>query len=123
MFDFERLDVYTVVKDLIIKLNNNLELTINIDETIKEQLKSTTVNVIILLAEGMGRNTNSDKRHFLSQARGNVFKAVALLDVIRAADAIEDNSYHELYEEYEKSSKMLLGMIKSYQRKSFNKED
>jgi len=28
MFDFERLDVYTVVKDLIIKLNNNLELTI-----------------------------------------------------------------------------------------------
>jgi four helix bundle protein len=66
------------------------------------------------LAEGTGRMSNSDKKHFLTMARGSVFESVAILEAVNDLGYIDEALFREYYESYEQISKMLLGMIRSY---------
>ena len=55
-------------------------------------------------------------RHFLTISRGSIFEAVAILQQIFDMNLIPSEKYEELYEKYEQSSKMLLGMFRSYDK-------
>jgi hypothetical protein len=46
-----------------------------------------------------------------------VFAAVAILDIAHQLGAVDDDTYSDFYSGYEKISKMLLGMIRSYTEK------
>jgi four helix bundle protein len=114
MFDFEKLDVYQVIK-----INNSKILKFifshpTLDEYIKDQWKQACLSIILNLAEGTGRMTANDKKQFLTIARGSVFESVAILETVKELGMIEDELFNEYYESYEQISKMLLGMIRSY---------
>lgn len=114
MFDFEKLDVYQVIK-----VNNTKVLKFvfghpTLDLYIKDQWKRANMSIILNLAEGTGRMSNTDKKHFLTIARGSVFEAVAILETVKELGMIEETLFTEFYESYEQISKMLLGMIRSY---------
>jgi len=114
MFDFEKLDVYQVVKNYSSKVLRFIFSHPAIDPYLQEQWKRATLNIILNLAEGTGRMVNVEKKQFLTESRGNVFESVAILELVKALGFIEEDSFKEFYDGYEQISKMLLGMIRSY---------
>lgn len=114
MFDFEKLDVYQVIRSNNSKVLKYVFGHPTMDLFIREQWKRSNLSIMLNLAEGTGRMTNSDKKHFLTIARGSVFECVAILETVKDLELIEQDLFKEFYESYEQISKMLLGMIRSY---------
>lgn len=116
MFDFEKLDVYQVVKDQNLKVMNTLKVNKDLDPYLMEQWKRTSLNILLNLAEGTGRMNDTDKMHYLTIARTSVFESVAIIDLLKSMNILDDTTFQELYDGYEKSSKMLLGMYRSHSK-------
>jgi len=114
MFDFEKLDVYQVIKANNAKVLKYIINHPTMDDYIKEQWKRSNLGIILNLAEGTGRMVNAEKRQFLTTARGSVFESVAILETVKGMDLVEEDVFKEFYDGYEQISKMLLGMIRSY---------
>lgn len=114
MFDFEKLEVYQHIKVHNSKVLKFIIDNRKMDDQLKEHWKRISINIVINLAEGTGRMQKSDKRHFITISRGNVFEAVALLDIVNGQGWINEDLFKEFYDGYEKASKMLLGMIRSF---------
>ena len=114
MFDFEKLDVYQVIRNNNSKVLKFIFSHSTLDLYLKDQWKRSTMNILLNLAEGTGRMTNPDKKHYLTVARGSVFESVAILEAVHDLGFIEESNFKEFYDSYEQISKMLLGMIRSY---------
>ncbi|CAN5556601.1 hypothetical protein BH23BAC1_BH23BAC1_46370 [soil metagenome] len=114
MFDFEKLDVYQEVKVTNSKVLGFIFTSQNLDPYLRDQWKRATINILLNIAEGTGRMTFNDKRNFFTIARSSVFECIAILDTVLGLGFIKEENYKEFYEAYEKISKMLLGMIRSF---------
>jgi four helix bundle protein len=114
MFDFEKLDVYQVIKINNLKVLKFIFSHPTMDLYLKDQWKRSNLSIILNLAEGTGRMTNADKKQFLTVARGSVFESVAILETVKDLELLDDTLFKEFYDSYEQISKMLLGMIRSY---------
>ena len=114
MFDFEKLDVYQVIKATTSKILKFIFNHTTLDTYLKDEWKKSNMNIILNLAEGTGRMNNSEKKHFLTVARGSVFESVAILEILKELGQIEEEQFQDFYNNYEQISKMLLGMIRSY---------
>jgi len=64
MFDFERLDIYNVLRDLNHAVFTLFNEDIDIDPFIKEQWDMASQSAVLNLVEGTGRIENTDKKHF-----------------------------------------------------------
>ena len=113
MFDFEKLDAYQVVKQLNTKVLLFISKSSDIDPYLIDQWKRATLSMMLNLAEGTGRMTKNDKRHFYTIARGSVFESVAILDMLLSLDKVDEKTFEEFYLGYEQVSKMLLAMYRS----------
>ena len=116
MFDFEKLDIYQVLRDLNNRVFTFLNEDKKIDPMVRDQWKKASQSSVLNLAEGTGRMITSDKKHFLTISRGGIFESVALMQMVFDLGQIEAKLYEELYEKYEQASKMLLGMYRSYDK-------
>jgi four helix bundle protein len=116
MFDFEKLDVYQVVKGQSAKVIMYLQKKNSIDPYLAEQWKKASLSIFLNLAEGTGRMSEEDKKHFLTIARGSVYECTAIIDLLKSTSQIDDEFFAELYATYEQMSKMLLGMYRSYSK-------
>jgi four helix bundle protein len=77
-------------------------------------VERASLSVLLNLAEGTGRFSSADKKHFMTIARGSVFECVALLKLAKEMGWMTQNLHDELYSNYEQISKMLLAMFRSY---------
>ena len=116
MFDFEKLDLYQVIREQNIRVFSYLRQNKELDPYFVDQWKRSSLNILMNLAEGTGRMSDADKRHYLTIARGNVFESVALLDLLKGLGDLPEPRYDEFYSTYEQISKMLLGMYRSYNK-------
>ena len=116
MFDFEKLDIYQVLRELNYKVFSLLHEDKKIDPSVKDQWKKASQAAVLNLAEGTGRMTNPDKKHFITSSRGNIFQCVALMQQVFDLGQIDSGMYQEFYDKYEQASKMLLGMYRSYDK-------
>jgi four helix bundle protein len=116
MFDFEKLEVYQYVREANTEVFKFLNREKNIDPVIGEQWKKASLSSLLNLAEGTGRMSNEDKKHFLTISRGSIFECVAILHTLFDLGTVGQDNYEELYLRYERISKMLLGMYRSYQK-------
>jgi four helix bundle protein len=116
MFDFEKLDVYQMVKEQNVKVLMFLRNLKEVDPYLIDQWKRASLSSLLNLAEGTGRMTDSDKRHYLTISRGSIFESVAILDLLKSMDLITEKDFQEFYNKYEQISKMLLGMFRSYSK-------
>jgi four helix bundle protein len=114
MFDFEKLDIYQVLRDLNHKVFTYLGEDEKIDQYIKDQWKKASQDSVLNLVEGTGKMINTDKKELLTISRGNIFQCVAILQQVFDLNLISTEKYEELYGKYEQASKMLLGMYRSY---------
>jgi four helix bundle protein len=116
MFDFEKLDIYQVLRDLNFRVFTFLNEDKKIDQNIRDQWKKASQSAVLNLAEGTGRMTTEDKKHYLTISRGSIFESVALMQQVFDQGNIDAKIYEELYAKYEQASKMLLGMYRSYDK-------
>ncbi len=116
MFDFEKLEVYQIARVLNKKVLMHLYSNKNLDLFIKEQWKRATLSIVLNLAEGTGRITNADKKHFYTISRGSVFECVALLETVHDLELIDMEKFKDFYSGYEQLSKMLLAMFRSFDK-------
>ncbi len=116
MFDFEKLDVYQIVKNQNLRVLSILKTNKDIDPYLVDQWKRSSLSILFNLAEGTGRMTDQDKRHFYTVARGSVYESVAILSLLNDLKIIKEEDYSELYAGYESCSKMLLAMYRSFSK-------
>ncbi len=114
MFDFEKLEVYQLVKESNTDTFKFIAGKKEIDRVVSDQWKRASLSSLLNLAEGIGRISKADKRHFLTIARGSIFECVAIIQSQNDIDLIDDKTYETMYEKYEQVSKMLLGLYRSY---------
>jgi len=127
MFDFEKLDVYQVVKEQHNKVFTFLKANPQIDTMLLNNWKEASLNIVLNLSQGTGRKNPIEKKEFLTLSRGFVFEAATILQIVKDLGLIDEENYQDIYDGYEKSSKMLLGMFRSYNRRDndrgeYNKE-
>jgi four helix bundle protein len=117
MFDFEKLDVYQVVKEQNNKVIQFLSSNNEIDSLLKDYWKKSSLSSVLNLAEGTGRKNTDEKKDFLTSSRGNIFESATILQTVRDLGWIDEMTYMDFYDGYEKASKMLLGMYRSYSKR------
>jgi len=113
MFDFEKLDVYHKAKCFNKEVSSFLKTTKSVDSVSKNQLKRASLSIILNIAEGSGRFTKPDRRHFYVIARGSTFECVALFDFLKDEEYLTDDSYLTFYKKADELSRMLFTMVKN----------
>ncbi len=120
MFDFENLEVYKksreTNKDVLKFLRENKQ----IDLYVRDQMKRASISIMLNIAEGSGRISKADKKHFYTISRGSVYECVSLIELICDEKQISKELFNEFYSKLESLSKMLLGLINS-QKPNFKK--
>ncbi|HYF67625.1 MAG TPA: four helix bundle protein [Ohtaekwangia sp.] len=114
MFDFEKLEVYQIAKSVVTDSLKIIYSNEKLDPYIKDQWKRACMDILLNLAEGTGRMTVADKKHYITISRSSVFECVAILQVLGDLGTMPLAQAQDLYDRYEKISKMLLGMYRSH---------
>ena len=65
------------------------------------------------IAEGSGRYSKADKRHFYVISRGSTFECAAIFDYLKEIGSINEEQFSNYYNLLDELSRMLYGMIKS----------
>jgi four helix bundle protein len=113
MFDFEKLEVYQKIRSLNAEL---IPWVLNKQEAhpyLCDQLKRASLSAMLNLSEGTGRMGPQDKKQFYIRSRASIFECVSILQVMLDTGVIAPSDYEHYYEQYERVSKMMLGMIRN----------
>lgn len=76
-----------------------------------DQLNRAALSIATNLAEGNGRFTKADRKHFFGIARGSLQECVPLLEVATRRGFVSHERHLELRAELEEMSRMLAGLI------------
>jgi len=76
-----------------------------------DQLNRASLSIATNLAEGNGRFTKADRRHFFGIARGSVQECVPLLELASRRMLIPRELHLALYADLEEIARMLSGLI------------
>ena len=114
MFDFEKLEVYKLVREQYNKVIDFLKSDTVIKEKVKERWSNAMLQGLLNLVQASGRINSAEKKNFITISRGYIFECAALLDILKSTGNISEEIYNDFYECYERISKMLLGMYKSF---------
>ena len=115
MFDFEKLEVYQIAKGVVTDSLKIIYSNTKLDPYIKDQWKKASLDILLNLAEGTGRMTSADKKHYITISRSSVFECVAILQILGETATLPMAEAQNLYDRYEKISKMILGMYRSHE--------
>ncbi len=115
MFDFEKLEVYQIAKGVVTDSLKTILSNSKLDPYIKDQWKKASLDILLNLAEGTSRMTSTDKKHFITVSRGSVFECVTIIQILGETGSLPLAEAQNLYDRYEKISKMLLGMYRSHE--------
>jgi four helix bundle protein len=110
-FMFENLQVYQKAVDLA---DNVASLTEGFPRGyyfLVDQLNRAALSIATNLAEGNGRFTKADRKHFFTIARGSVQECVPLLEVARRRGFVEQAEHDGLRQALEEIAKMISGLI------------
>ncbi len=110
-FAFEKLVVYQKSVDFADAICQRTEFFTRGYGFLVDQLNRASVSIAANIAEGNGRFTKPDRRHFFGIARGSVQECVPLLELARRRNLIDDACHADLKGRLEEVSRMLSGLI------------
>jgi four helix bundle protein len=116
-FAFEKLTVYQKAVDFADRVLAATEHFPRGYRFLADQLSRASVSVAANLAEGNGRFTKADRRHFFGIARGSVQECVPLLDLALRRDLLGSDSHNEFRERLEELGKMVSGLINALEKR------
>jgi four helix bundle protein len=77
------------------------------------QIRRCTVSISSNIAEGAGRRTKKDFRHFLDMATGSCYELETQLTISKNLDYIAKNEFETLKSDLTEIQKMMYALIKS----------
>ena len=83
-----------------------------------DQLNRASVSIATNLAEGNGRFTKADRRHFFTIARGSAQECVPLLDLAANRGFLSQDSHVNLRARLDEISRMSSGLIKGLDKRA-----
>ncbi len=113
MFYFEKYPVYQTSQKVYTEISSNVLSIKKISPSLKEQLRRSSLSIILNIAEGSARYTKKDKSNFFITARGSANESAAILNIIKLQGKLEEKIYSDIYTDLETIAKMLTGLIKS----------
>ncbi len=98
--------------------NEVIDLTESLDSERKhfrlvEQLEAAATSVPMNIAEGKGRYSHKEFRHFLYVARGSLNETMTLMDIFQSRGWIQSEALSHLEQLSDEIGKMLNGLIRS----------
>ena len=114
-FAFEELKVYQRAIDFCTEVINAVEhmATPRKHYRLVEQLEAASTSVAMNIAEGKGRYSKKEFKHFLYIARGSLYENIAMLQIMLKKEWIKPDVYQKLYVDAEEITRMLSGLINS----------
>ncbi len=111
-FAFEKLLVYQKSVDFADAICQRTEQFPRGYGFLVDQLNRAAVSIAANIAEGNGRFTKPDRRHFFGIARGSVQECVPLLELASRRKLLNEQDHLELKSSLEEIARMLSGLIK-----------
>ena len=111
MFDFQKLNVYQKSRLMHKNILKFLITSKAVPPRLRDQLSRASLSVMLLIAEGAGRFSKADKKHFYIQSRASVFESVACLEACCDLDLLPASEFDLYSTDYEEISKMLFGLM------------
>jgi four helix bundle protein len=113
-FDFENFPVYKLSLEFIRNVDILLsEINLPNNSRLADQLIRASLSIPLNIAEGAGRFHKANKKNFYIVARGSVFECVAIIDILKTKQKINNQQHQKYYVQLEELSKMLSGLINS----------
>ena len=117
-FAFEKLIVYQKAVDFADRVLAATEQFSRGYGFLADQLNRASVSIAANIAEGNGRFTTPDRKHFFHIARGSIQECVPLLDLAVRRRLITNESHRKLRERLEELGKMISGLIKGLDKRA-----
>ena len=80
------------------------------DFALRDQIRRAAVSIMVNIAEGHGRRTETEFANFLNIARGSAIEVQSHLYVALDLDHIEQSDFDEIYETLNEISKMTISL-------------
>jgi four helix bundle protein len=81
------------------------------------QLNRAALSIAANIAEGNGRFTAADRRHFLAIARGSIQECVPLLEIAARRQLLASKAHARLRDDLVEISRMVAGLIRSIDKR------
>jgi four helix bundle protein len=82
-----------------------------------DQFTRAALSVSLNIAEGNGRQTQGEKRQFLSFARGSVFECIALIQIMQRRKFLDKDLYYHYYKQLEEIALLLNGLMAAFPKR------
>lgn len=116
-FAFEKLLVYQKSVDFADAIFQQTEQFSRGYGFLVDQLNRAALSIAANVAEGNGRFTKPDRKHFFEIAPGSVQECVPLLELARRRNLIEADAHSALKSRLEEIARMLSGLIKGLENR------
>lgn len=110
-FAFEKLLVYQKAVDFADAICGTTETFSRGYGFLVDQLNRASLSIAANIAEGNGRFTKPDRKHFFGITRGSVQECVPLLELALRRKLLSEESHKQLKANLEEISHMLSGLI------------
>jgi four helix bundle protein len=110
-FMFEKLIVYQKAIDFADRVTDLTKGFGKGFHFLADQLNRASVSIAANLAEGNGRFTKPERKHFFGIARGSMHECVPLLELAKRRGLVADNDHAALKDALDEIGKMLTGLI------------
>ena len=110
-FMFENLEVYQKAIDFAEQITNLTEQFPRGYYFLSDQLNRAALSIATNIAEGNGRFTKNDRKHFFVIARGSAQECVPLLELARRKQLLSNQKVVDLRNQLEIIAKMISGLI------------
>ncbi len=118
-FEFQNWPVYREAVDFGISAHKLCgEFPRDGAKSISDQLRRASQSVSFNIAEGSSRFGAKEKVNFLRIARGSVFECVAILELVRGIEWIEEPRFDEFVQKLSLMGRMLSGFINHIEGRS-----
>lgn len=98
MLSFQKLDVYRCSIDFVAMAVEIGERVPRGHAGLRDQLRRAALSVPLNIAEGAGRTSEADGARHFAIARGSAMECAAVLDVVRALGALEEERHRRAIE-------------------------
>ena len=122
-FAFEKLIVYQKSVDFADAVCSTTEDFQRGYGFLVDQLNRAALSIASNIAEGNGRFTKADRKHFFGIARGSVQECVPQLEVAKRRGLISEAKHTELKLQLEEISRMLAGLINGLENRGAGERD
>jgi four helix bundle protein len=117
MFGYENLSIYHKAKTLNQEILRFNETNTVLPYYIKNQMGRASLSVMLNIAEGAGRFTKNDRRHFYVMSRSSLFETSAIVDLLFSTSKISKEQNDKWIHQMEELSRMLYSLIKTLEEK------